>query len=69
MEQNRSAGGVVPSVCPKLGRDESFDVFQENSGRSCSAYAVEDEGEEVSWVSVGSSFSGGGKWRAREAAR
>jgi hypothetical protein len=61
MEQNRSAGRVAPPVSLELGRDDAFDVFQENSGRSCSADAVEDEGEEVSRVFIGVPVSGCGK--------
>jgi hypothetical protein len=69
MEQNRSAGGVAPPVALEFGRDDPFDVLQENNGRSASPDPVEYVREQVSWVGVGSPFSGGGKWRAREAAR
>lgn len=69
MEQNRSAGGVAPPVSLELGRDDAFDVFQENSGRSCSADAVEDEGEEVTRVFISGTDSGCGERLAGEAAR
>jgi hypothetical protein len=62
MEQNRSAGGITPPISLELGRDDAFDVFQENSGRSCAADAVEDEGEEVSRVFVSGADSGCTKW-------
>jgi hypothetical protein len=69
MEQNRSAGGVAPPISLELGRDDAFDVFQENNGRSCSADAVEDEGEEVSRVFVSGADSGCGKRLTWKAAR
>ena len=62
MEQNRSAGRITPFVSFELGRDDAFDVLQENSGRSCSADAVEDEGEEVSRVFISGAGACGGKW-------
>lgn len=67
MEQNRSAGGVAPPVALEFGRDDALDVLQENNGRSGSPDPVEYVREEVSWVGVGSTLSGGGKWGAREA--
>lgn len=66
MEQNRSAGRITPPVSFELGRDDAFDVLQENSGRSCSADAVEDEGEEVSRVFISGTGARGGKWLTRE---
>jgi hypothetical protein len=69
MEQNRSAGRVAPPVSLELGRDDAFDVFQENSGRSCSANAVEDEGEEVSRVFISGADSGSTEWLTRKTAR
>jgi hypothetical protein len=69
MEQNRSAGGITPPISLELGRDDAFDVFQENSGRSCAADAVEDEGEEVSRVFVSGAGACGGKWLTRKTAR
>jgi hypothetical protein len=41
MEQNRSAGGVAPPVALEFGRDDPFDVLQENNGRSASPDPVE----------------------------
>ena len=69
MEQNRSAGWVAPPVSLELGRHDAFDVFQENSGRSCSADAVEDEGEEVSRVFISGTDSGCTEWLAWKTAR
>jgi hypothetical protein len=62
MEQNRSAGGVAPPVTLEFGRDDPFDVLQENNGRSGSPDPVEYVREQVSWVGVGSADAGGTKW-------
>jgi hypothetical protein len=61
MEQNRSAGGVAPPVALEFGRDDPFDVLQENNGRSGSPDPVEYVREQVSWVGVGSADAGGTK--------
>jgi len=69
MEQNRSAGGVAPPVAAQLGRDDSFDVLQENNGRSASPDPVEYVWEQVSWVGVGGADAGGTEWLTRETSR
>jgi hypothetical protein len=61
MEQNRSAGGVAPPVALEFGRDDPFDVLQENNGRSASPDPVEYVREQVSWVGVGSADACGTK--------
>jgi len=66
MEQNRSAGGVAPPVALEFGRDDPFDVLQENNGRSASPDPVEYVREDVSGIGVGGTFSGGRKWRTRK---
>lgn len=57
MEQNGRSGGVAPSVPGELGADDSFDIFQENKGRSASLDSIEDVWEEVAGVEVCSSFA------------
>jgi hypothetical protein len=69
MEQNGCTGWVSPPVPGELGGDDSLDVFEKDKGRLSCSDSVEDGGEEVPWVFVGSAFSGGGKGLAREAAR
>jgi hypothetical protein len=69
MEQNRSAGGVAPPVALEFGRDDPFDVLQENNGRSASPDPVEYVREQVSWVGVGSADSGSTEWLTRKTAR
>ena len=66
MEQNRSAGGVAPPVAFELGRDDAFDVLQENNGRSASPDPVEYVWEQVSGIGVGGADSGGTEGLARK---
>jgi hypothetical protein len=52
MEQNRSSGRVAPSISLEFLADNSFDVLQENNGRSCDSDSFEDGREEVSRIGV-----------------